>query len=42
MGFDITSDLINEKMYPGMIISYKVSPILGIKNHLGNRNNSST
>ncbi|MCT4604151.1 MAG: SRPBCC family protein [Marinifilum sp.] len=31
MGFDITSNLMKEKMYPGMIISYKLSPILGIK-----------
>ena len=31
MGFDITSGGIPEKMYPGMIISYKVSPMLGIK-----------
>ncbi|NOU61178.1 SRPBCC family protein [Marinifilum caeruleilacunae] len=31
MGFDITSNLMDEKMYPGMIISYKVSPVLGIK-----------
>lgn len=31
MGFDITSKNIAEKMYEGMIISYKVSPILGIK-----------
>ena len=31
MGFDITSELLTPKMYPGMIISYKVSPILGIK-----------
>ncbi|MDQ2178193.1 SRPBCC family protein [Marinifilum sp. D714] len=31
MGFDITSDLMDDKMYPGMIISYKVSPVLGIK-----------
>ena len=30
MGFDITSDL-PERMYEGMIISYKVSPLLGIK-----------
>lgn len=30
MGFEITSDYRNEKMYPGMIISYKVSPILNI------------
>ncbi|WP_215225294.1 SRPBCC family protein [Echinicola shivajiensis] len=31
MGFDITSKNLPEKMYPGMIISYKVSPLLGIK-----------
>jgi ligand-binding SRPBCC domain-containing protein len=31
MGFDITSEHLTPKMYPGMIISYKVSPILGIK-----------
>ena len=31
MGFDITSEGLPEKMYPGMIISYKVSPLLGIK-----------
>ena len=31
MGFEITSKSISEKMYPGMIISYKVSPILNIK-----------
>ena len=31
MGFDITSINIPEKMYQGMIISYKVSPLLGIK-----------
>ena len=31
MGFDITSTDIPEKMYQGMIISYKVSPVLGIK-----------
>lgn len=31
MGFNITSELKNKKMYPGMIISYKVSPLLGIK-----------
>ena len=31
MGFNITSKLLSEKMYPGMIISYKVSPVLGIK-----------
>ena len=31
MGFDITSEDIPEKMYPGMIITYIVKPILGIK-----------
>jgi ligand-binding SRPBCC domain-containing protein len=31
MGFEITSKTRGEKMYPGMIISYKVSPVLGIK-----------
>jgi ligand-binding SRPBCC domain-containing protein len=31
MGFNITSKVLSEKMYPGMIISYKVSPVLGIK-----------
>ena len=31
MGFDITSEGLPEKMYPGMIIGYKVSPLLGIK-----------
>jgi len=31
MGFNITSKMLNEKMYPGMIISYKVSPVFGIK-----------
>ena len=31
MGFDITSDENPIKMYPGMIIRYKVSPLLGIK-----------
>lgn len=31
MGFDITSGDLQEKMYPGMIICYKVSPLLGIK-----------
>jgi len=30
MGFDITSGNLPEKMYQGMIISYKVSPLLGI------------
>lgn len=31
MGFIVTSNSGSEKMYPGMIISYKVSPFLGIK-----------
>ncbi len=31
MGFDITSELHSPKIYAGMIISYKVSPVLGIK-----------
>ncbi len=31
MGFNITSKLLSEKMYPGMIISYEVSPVMGIK-----------
>lgn len=31
MGFDIISDDIAPIMYPGMIISYKVSPLLNIK-----------
>ena len=31
MGFIVTSNTGDQKMYPGMIISYKVSPILGIK-----------
>lgn len=31
MGFDITSKNIPEKMYEGMLISYKVSPLLNIK-----------
>ena len=30
MGFDITSGGLPEKMYPGMIISYTVRPLLGI------------
>jgi len=30
MGFEITSEGLPEKMYPGMIISYKVKPLLGI------------
>jgi len=31
MGFDITSEGISDEMYKGMIISYKVSPVFGIK-----------
>tara|TARA_R110002050_G_scaffold299089_1_gene463774 strand:+ start:1047 stop:1520 length:474 start_codon:yes stop_codon:yes gene_type:complete len=31
MGFDITSKELQEKMYPGMIITYAVTPVLGIK-----------
>ena len=32
MAFTVTSDLNSmDKMYPGMIITYKVSPMLGIK-----------
>ena len=31
MGFDITTPGLPEKMYPGMVIGYKVSPVLGIK-----------
>lgn len=31
MGFKITSNNGAEKMYPGMIITYKVSPLFGIK-----------
>lgn len=31
MGFVITSKTPIEKMYPGMIISYKITPLLGIK-----------
>lgn len=31
MGFDITSGELPEEMYAGMIISYKVSPLFGIK-----------
>lgn len=30
MGFDITSEFFEEKMYAGMIITYKVKPLLGI------------
>lgn len=31
MGFIITSNNGSEKMYPGMIITYKVRPLFGIK-----------
>ena len=31
MGFDITSPNLPDKMYEGMIISYKVSPLMGMK-----------
>jgi ligand-binding SRPBCC domain-containing protein len=31
MGFDITSKHLPTRMYAGMIISYRVSPFLGIK-----------
>ncbi len=30
MGFEITNGIGDETMYPGMIISYKVHPVLGI------------
>ena len=31
MGFDITNQELSSKMYPGMIISYKVKPLPGFK-----------
>jgi len=31
MGFEILDKYIPDKMYPGMIISYKLSPVPGIK-----------
>ncbi len=31
MGFVVTGNTATEKMYPGMIITYKVSPVLGIQ-----------
>lgn len=31
MGFNILTNPLPDKMYPGMIIKYKVSPLLGIK-----------
>ena len=30
MGFKVTSPNLPDKMYPGMVIHYKVSPLLGI------------
>lgn len=30
MGFDITSDYMGERMYQGMIITYKVMPLLNV------------
>lgn len=31
MGFHIITKHLSEKMYPGMIISYKVAPLFNIK-----------
>ncbi|WP_372744902.1 SRPBCC family protein [Lutibacter sp.] len=31
MGFEVVTKDLSEKMYPGMIIGYKVSPLAGIK-----------
>lgn len=31
MGFNIISENLNQKIFPGMIIEYQVSPIMGIK-----------
>ncbi len=31
LGFEVTSNNNENKMYPGMIITYKVSPLFGIK-----------
>jgi ligand-binding SRPBCC domain-containing protein len=31
LGFEVTGDTDISKMYPGMIITYKVSPLFGIK-----------
>ncbi|MEQ9219885.1 MAG: SRPBCC family protein [Cyclobacteriaceae bacterium] len=33
MGFDITTKYLPEKMYQGMMISYKVSPVPGFKSN---------
>ena len=31
MGFEITSPVLPHKIYPGLMISYRVRPVLGIK-----------
>lgn len=31
MGFDIISNHLPDRMYPGLIVAYKVSPLLGIR-----------
>jgi ligand-binding SRPBCC domain-containing protein len=31
MGFEIINEDLSKEMYPGMIIGYKVSPVLGLK-----------
>lgn len=31
MGFSITSKMIEKRIYPGMVITYKFSPVLRIK-----------
>ena len=31
MGFEVTNKNLTDKMYPGMIIIYKVSPLMGIR-----------
>jgi ligand-binding SRPBCC domain-containing protein len=31
MNFHVTSSSFKEKMYPGMMITYKVSPVLGLR-----------
>ncbi|HOZ51360.1 MAG TPA: SRPBCC family protein [Chitinophagaceae bacterium] len=31
MNFQVTSSTFKEKMYPGMMITYKVSPVLGLR-----------
>jgi hypothetical protein len=32
MGFNVITSNLPEKMYEGMIIAYKVSPLMGLKN----------